>query len=63
MEAGSNVSEACVAVGVSRTTVAKWASRGRAGNEEAAAFAEDFDAIRAADRELARRYPHPLRRG
>jgi transposase len=49
LEGGRNVEEACAAVGVSRSTVSKWVARGRAGDGEAAAFAEAFDAIRAAD--------------
>jgi len=46
LDTGRNVEEACAAVGVSRSTVSKWAARGRRGHPEAAEFAERFDAIR-----------------
>lgn len=46
LETGRNVEEACAAVGVSRSTVSKWAARGRRGHPEAAEFAARFDAIR-----------------
>jgi hypothetical protein len=47
LEAGRNVEEACADVGVSRSTISKWAARGRSGEDtDAAAFAERFDAVR-----------------
>lgn len=46
MEAGRNVEQACAAVEVSRSTVSKWAARGRQGDREASEFAERFDSLR-----------------
>src|SRR4051812_13074610 len=48
LELGRTIESACADVGISRTTVNKWATRGRkeGASAEAAAFAERFDAIR-----------------
>jgi transposase len=46
--AGRTIEEACATVGISRATVSKWRARGRrpGADDEAAAFAVAFDAIR-----------------
>jgi transposase len=53
--AGRNVEEACAAAGVGRSTVSRWAARGRVpgADQEAAEFAGCLDAIREG-RDVAR---------
>ena len=51
LETGRSVEEAAADVGINPSTVARWAARGRAGDEEAVEFAERFDAIRQGDGE------------
>lgn len=50
LETGRNVEQAAADVDVNPSTVARWATRGRAGaDEETVAFAERLDAIRDGD--------------
>lgn len=48
LERGHTQEEACAHVGISRTTIVKWTTRGRLANAsaEASEFAERFDAIK-----------------
>lgn len=48
LETGRTIEDACAEVEISRTTVNKWATRGRKGDPDAEPFAERFDAVRAA---------------
>lgn len=70
--AGRNVEEACASAGVGRSTVSRWAARGRGpgADADARSFAERFDAIREgrgedrlSERDVLRLLERAARRG
>jgi transposase len=69
LAAGASLTSACASVGVSRTTVYKWAARGRAGAPDAQEFSQRFDRVRlgacsrTAEEEIERTLEAGTRRG